>query len=686
MCIARISDVINLDDNGIVDTGVIEQITSVLGQKSYRNIILSGKSGVGKTADIYNVVRIKFNETPDADSSVTLPLHVITKTFWILNNSELFTGTAEEIRDNFNEMVVILSAPGDHVLVIEDTNDFLTAIDEHCIPGLVSQLMNMLVNRAFQCILLVRENMGVGSQLNDVLNCHSDIEEQFTVIQKEPAEESTTQLIADSYKSVLEGHHDGLIITDEAITEAVSLTYAHPTLNMYLREQPARTLRFLDRAASHFITLNASQENREHAVREIQVLTKEIITVESLKLKAVKKLKEHSDRLRQAFVTETGEEPSDIDFNVRKTSEIKSAEQDIAACDSDIVTLTEEIKKVTASVRVELSLDVSKIKQIFSTLSGIPSSHLDDTAQEKVLNLERRMLEQIYGQEHAIKTVCGAIKRSAVQLNNPEQPIGSFVFVGSSGVGKTYLAEVLAEILFDDPSKVTSFDMSEYMTSSTVTRLIGTTQGFVGYGSGGALTSAVRKDPHQVILLDEIEKAHADIFTILLQVLDKGRLTDELGTVDFSNVIFIMTTNLAQELSLQADIAVDSDDTRTKIISSLREIFPQELINRVDGYVLFKALQAEHIKMIVEKKLRNINKTLTARDMCVTVSSESIDYLIEDRYVQVEGSRQILKFIGAALETPLSDIILENPKGGITIEATYLPDQNAFGICYDEVK
>ena len=331
-------------------------------------------------------------------------------------------------------------------------------------------------------------------------------------------------------------------------------------------------------------------------------------------------------------------------------------------------------------VNTSLTLDISTVRQIFSDISGIPSGDLNDNESEKIIALEASMKKHVYGQDEAVETIAGAIKRTHAGLKDPKKPIGGFILLGSSGVGKSYVGEILAKVLFDDAENFTSFDMSEFMEKHTVSKLIGAPPGYAGYGSGGALTNAVREKPYQVILLDEIEKANPEVFKILLQVLDKGRLSDELGTADFSNTIILMTTNIAQHLSLEgAD--PKSEETRETVIEELRAIFPQELINRVDDFLLFNALLAEHIEAIVKREVKKINKALAKRTaVSVVLDEDNIKRLVEDRYKQEEGSRQVLKFIGNNLERKIADIVLNHPEGG-KIVASY--DGHIFNLDFE---
>jgi len=655
-------------DFEFVGPGDIMEISSILGQRTYNNIIYTGKSGVGKTANLYGLVGIQ-NKDP-SKTELVLPLHMINKKFWLLNTSLVFDN---DIKSNLEEVINILEAPGDNVLVIEDANDLLKAIFDNNLPSIIPRLMDRLKDKDFQTIWMVREGNGADKQLEEVLNCHSDINELFTVLRKEDPDKETIYKIALTRRIPTEVHHDGLHITEDACKEVVDLTMTHSSLSMYQRRQPARTLRVLTSIASKYLTdiTNETGHSEEYndAVRKLQKLNASMTKIEITVEKSEKELNILVDALTEKLQENSEGIPSKLTINSNKSIEIKELEKIILFGNKDLNdVILPKIHRIKEELNVSLTLDIVNVKSIFSDISGIPSDDLDDSEAEKVKNIAPRMKEEVYGQDPVIDAIASSIKRASAGLKKPGQPIGSFVMVGSSGVGKSYIAKMLAKVLFNDEKKLKIFDMSEFMNESALSRMIGAAPGLVGYGNGGELLNVVRKNPHTVILLDEIEKASPDIFTILLQVLDDGRLTDELGTVDFSNAIIIMTTNLAQELSLDDAIDPSSQDTRDLIMKAMLAVFKQELINRVDQFVLFKALTNSSIYKIIERREDEINNILKDKNITLTIENK-MNY-IEDRYIKKEGSRQILKYIANTIEANLADYILDNPKGG-TMDAVY---------------
>jgi len=662
------------DDFSFIGPGDAAEIASILGQNDYNNIIYVGRSGVGKTANIFGLAQAQ-KEDPET-SSIALPLHMISREFFLMDVGQTFAGDEDEIRDNIKSIVKELDNPGCNVLVIEDANDFLEAIEDHNVPGVVSAFMGELRKGTFQCIWMVRQVPGMNSKLTDVLECHSDVEELFTVLNKEPAEREDVLSIIDLRSKLLEGHHQGLTIAQDAAEEVVELTLAYPSLSIYQREQPARALRMLDSIASRFVTEKTQEGSADEtwraAVRELQDLNKQRNEAELLKLKQegiiADEAQKTKERLEEDLQVER--EIDSYDMSIAKSDDTREAEETLRHIAIELNRIMPAIEAVKDEVNTSLTLSISDVRTIFSDISGIPSGDLNDNESEKVMAIESTMKKHIFGQDEAIETVTGAIKRAHAGLKDANAPIGGFILLGSSGVGKTYLGEILAETLFGDRDNFTSFDMSEFMEKHTVSKLIGAPPGYAGYGNGGALTNAVREKPYQVILLDEIEKANKEIFKIMLQVLDKGRLSDELGTADFSNTIILMTTNIAQHLSLEG-VDPKLESTRETVIDELRAIFPQELINRVDDFLLFNALLAEHIEAIVRREINKINKQLSKKTKISVVLDEgSIARLVDARYKKEEGSRQVLKYIGNNLERKIADIVLSHPEGG-EIVATY---------------
>ncbi|MGD9800433.1 MAG: AAA family ATPase, partial [Parvularculaceae bacterium] len=663
-----------------VGEGDIEKISSILGQNQYSNLIYVGRSGVGKTANIHGIIQKKKKtvEGKVAPGEKRLPLHMIDRRFLLLDTNTLFdSNDAQKIEKSIKLVFAELDTPGDHVLVVEDANDLLKGISDNQCQGLISILVRELKRRSFQCILMVRDDPG-RNKLGDILSCHSDITELFSVLEKKaPGRDEINEIMAQS-KAAIERHYDNLTIGDEANREIINLTLQYPNLSMYMRQQPARALRVRDRIASQFVsrrqarpaeidkleaTLAATPAADVRAREEIARKIEEIKSVWDDRTRALsqaylekrkhergmeelnlERLKEE-EKLRASLTQSQGREPTEREMAAHKTSEIKEIEKYLRETTRLLAEADKKARAVRSQNNEELELTVADVRELFSEMSGIPTKDLNAGEASRALGLKDRLQMKIFGQEDAVARIADAVLTAKAGLNNPDAPIGSFIAVGSSGVGKTYAAECLAEDLFDDADALTVFDMSEFMEKHTVARLIGAPPGYAGYGEGGMMTNAVRRRPYQVILLDEVEKAHPDVFKILLQLLDKGRLSDELGVVDFKNTLFIMTTNLAQHLSFDENRT--SENSSEEIKDEIRKIFPQELINRIDAFLLFKALKPADIGRIIKRLIdkKNDNLKRQKKPIMIDLPDHEIAAVVKQKYLPVEGARQVQKFV-----------------------------------------
>jgi len=323
-----------------------------------------------------------------------------------------------------------------------------------------------------------------------------------------------------------------------------------------------------------------------------------------------------------------------------------------------------EIQKDTRMLKEEV--DAEDVAEVVSKWTGIPVNKMLESEKSKLLHLEEELHKRIVGQEEAVSAVGNAIRRSRTGLQDINRPIGSFIFLGTTGVGKTELARSLAEYLFDDEHAMIRIDMSEYMEKFSVSRLIGAPPGYVGYEEGGQLTEAVRRRPYSVVLLDEIEKAHSDVFNVLLQVLDDGRLTDNQGkTVNFKNTIIIMTSNLGSQLIQEKLHDINEDqiedvmgDLRENMVDLLRKTIRPEFLNRIDEIVLFKPLTHREIRMIVDIQLNNLSKLLKAKEIDISVDDEAKDWLANLGYDVTFGARPLKRTIQKYLINPLSQELL----------------------------
>jgi ATP-dependent Clp protease ATP-binding subunit ClpC len=348
--------------------------------------------------------------------------------------------------------------------------------------------------------------------------------------------------------------------------------------------------------------------------------------------------------------------------------------------------LEEQWRSGEAGERPEIGEE--EIADIVSMWTGIPVFKLTEAETQKLMRMEEELHKRVIGQNAAIEAVSKAIRRSRAGLKDPKRPTGSFIFLGPSGVGKTELGRTLAEFLFGDEDAMVRIDMSEYMEKHSVSRLVGSPPGYIGYDEGGQLTEAVRRKPYSVLLLDEIEKAHPDVFNILLQILEDGRLTDSQGrTVDFRNAIVIMTSNVgAAQIAKNTEIGftigdedtgVTYDQMKTRIMSELKKVFRPEFLNRIDEVIVFHKLAKDEIKEIVELLLKRIRESLAERELSLNLSDDAADLLVEKGWDPSMGARPLRRAIQRYIEDPLADEVLaQNLDPGSTVEVEKAPDDD----------
>ena len=377
-------------------------------------------------------------------------------------------------------------------------------------------------------------------------------------------------------------------------------------------------------------------------------------------------LKEKEKKLRESW-----EEEKEIQNKInKKKEEIESRKRELERAEDEydldkaarlkhgtIPTLEKELQELNEQNKNEIlsdTIDEESIAKIISKWTNIPVSKLVGEEKNKLLNLEENMKKRVIGQDDALKLVSDAIIRARSGIKDPNRPIGSFIFLGPTGVGKTEVAKTLAEELFDDERHMVRIDMSEYMESFSVSRLIGSPPGYVGYDEGGQLTEAVRRNPYSIVLFDEIEKAHKDVFNILLQILDDGRITDSQGrTVDFKNTIIIMTSNLGSEYILE-----DVKDKDKLVMSELRSTFKPEFLNRIDEIIMFKSLDKDVVYKILDKIINDINVRLSDKKLTVELTKEAKDFILSNSYDEKYGARPVKRYVARNLETLIAKAII----------------------------
>ncbi|HNE94158.1 MAG TPA: AAA family ATPase, partial [Chitinophagaceae bacterium] len=423
---------------------------------------------------------------------------------------------------------------------------------------------------------------------------------------------------------------------------------------------------------------------RENDELKLKELSQEIslITVQRDTLKAKwKEEKEIVEKIQNAKASieslKTEAERAERDGDFGKVAEIRYGK--IKEQEKTIETFSKSLDAISERRLLKEEVDAEDIAEAIAKATGIPVSKMLQSEREKLLNLEDELHKRVVGQDEAITAVSDAIRRSRAGLQDPKKPIGSFIFLGTTGVGKTELAKALAEYLFDDESMMTRIDMSEYQEKHTVSRLVGAPPGYVGYDEGGQLTEAVRRKPYSVVLLDEIEKAHPDVWNVLLQVLDDGRLTDNKGRmVNFKNTIIIMTSNIGSHLIQEAFVELNEtnieeiiEKAKVEVMSLLKQTIRPEFLNRIDEIIMFQPLLKSQIKNIIDIQLNSLKKMVAQSGITLNFSNYAIDYLVENGYDPQFGARPLKRLIQKVVINELSKKILS---GSINKENPVLVD------------
>ena len=669
----------------------IRRTVQVLSRRTKNNPVLIGEPGVGKTAIAEGLALRMINGD--------VPESLKNKKLLALDLGALIAGA--KFRGEFEERLKavldeIRAADGEIVLFLDEL---------HTLVGAGKSEGAMDAGNMLKPALARGELRLVGATTLDEYRQYIEKDAALArrfqpVFVSEPSVEDTISILR-GIKEKYEMHH-GVRITDSALVAAATMSHRYisdrflPDKAIDLMDEASSRLRMqVDSKPEHLDEIDRrltqlrierealKKESDKGSKERLKDLEKEIATLESEseeltaqwqaekeKLGSAQKLAEELDKARTAL--EKAEREGDWARAGELTySEIPSIEKKLAeASQEDDRSLIEE--EVTEE----------HIAEGISRWTGIPVSKLMEGEREKLLELEDHLAKRVVGQDQAIKSVAEAVRRSRAGLQDPNRPIGSFVFLGPTGVGKTELTKALAEFLFDDDSAMVRIDMSEYMEKHAVARLIGAPPGYVGYEEGGALTEAVRRRPYQVVLFDEIEKAHPDVFNVLLQVLDDGRLTDGQGrVVDFTNTLLIMTSNIGAEVLAEQPAGADVEDVREQVMERVRGYFRPEFINRIDEILLFRRLSRDHMAGIVDIQLRRLEKLLKDRRITVELDSKAKEFLAERGYDPVYGARPLKRVIQKELQNKLSEMILRGEVvDGAKIDVSVKKDALSFDV------
>jgi ATP-dependent Clp protease ATP-binding subunit ClpB len=662
----------------------IRRVMQVLSRRTKNNPVLIGEPGVGKTAIVEGLAqRIVNRDVPESLKDRRL---------LALDMGSLVAGTKYrgEFEDRLKALLKeITGSQGQIILFIDELHTLVGAGAAEGAIDASNMLKPALARGELRCIGATTLN-----EYQKYIEKDAALERRFQpVFVKEPSVEDTISILR-GLKERYEIHH-GVKIKDTALIAAATLSHRYitdrflPDKAIDLMDEAASQLRMeidsvpreIDEIERRILQLQIEKQaliKEETASARLEKINQELSSLQeqSRSLRAhwqqekewIQKIRELKEKIEQAKIDEqTAERQGDLNraaelrygVQVQLQKELEEANRKLQELQKDKKMLKEEV-------------DEEDIAQVVSNWTGIPVARMLESEMQKLIRLEETLRERVIAQEEALEKVANAVRRSRAGLQDANRPIGSFIFLGPTGVGKTELARALAATLFDDERAMVRIDMSEYMEKHAVARLIGAPPGYVGYEEGGHLTETIRRRPYAVILFDEIEKAHQDVFNILLQVLDDGRLTDGKGrTVDFKNTIIIMTSNLGSHLIAEIQ---NEDRMREEVMEIVRQHFRPEFLNRVDDIVIFHPLRKEDLAKIVEIQIRQLQKVLDQRNLKLRLTDRAKEFIGRVGYDPVYGARPLKRAIQQYLQNPLAmDLLQGKIHEGDTVQADYDP-------------
>jgi ATP-dependent Clp protease ATP-binding subunit ClpB len=680
----------------------LARLTAVLVRSKSNSVLLVGPAGVGCTALCMGLEASK--KAPDA------PFDIVSKRIFWLDTDGLFSqGDPVKVNESFQRIIKRLYRTPESILILEDTKDFIEACRNNGTLHFINALALAIKTKKTQAILEARDE-----DLDVILKAHSDVRDLFTLIDlEEPVGNALFKIVEDAARTLQEFHR--IKIAPDAITAAIELTTKYRARAGLDEAQPERSTTLIDRAFStyrlsahrsapglaqaearakaatngaekaaaeaeakrvaedwdkkqqHIKTLYKRQRDGETAVAELEVeLDRQMKAEEDARKSgtAVAEEVRASGKIASFARLATG--------GGLESEAVRGINEKIRNFQAEITKNKAEFDALTRELNDHLILTRDIVLQEFSAISGISVAKLNENEREKLRNLETALKKRIFGQDHVVRHLANAVKTARVGRRNQDRPQAAFMFMGPSGVGKTEIAKALAEALLDDEKALTRFDMSEYMEKHAVSRLIGAPPGYEGFEVGGILTNAMRKNPLRVLLFDEIEKAHPDVFNVFLQILSDGRLTDNVGrTVSFSDAIIVMTTNIGQPHFLNPDFSFEQ-----AVEAAMEEVgttYRSEFLNRFAGrenIICFNKLDLGSIERIVRREFDNMNLTYSADGVSVVVSEEDLKAFCKARYNPAIGARGLPGFIQTSVEPVIVNMILDGAKRG-TITLRY---------------
>ena len=666
----KLDPVIGRDDE-------IRRVLQILTRRTKNNPILIGEPGVGKTAIAEGIAhRIVNGDVPE---------NLKSKIVFSLDMGALVAGAKYkgEFEERLKAVVKeVVSAEGEIILFIDEIHTLVGAGGGDGAMDAANILKPALARGELRAVGATTLN-----EYQKYFEKDKALVRRFqTVIVDEPTTEDAISILR-GIKDKYENHHK-VLIKDEAIISAVELSQRYITD----RQLPDKAIDLIDEAASKVrMEINSKPEELDELERKIMQLEIEREAIkrenDSKKLNSLEKelstLSEQRDAFKAKWQSEkniieavqnTKEEIENLKLQADQAErsgdyglvaeirygKIKKAEEDLEVNKKNLIELQSKSKMIKEEV------DSEGIAEVVSKWTGIPVNKMIESEVEKLLKLEDELSKRVVGQTEAIEAISDSVRRSRAGLQDPRKPIGSFIFLGTTGVGKTELAKALADYLFNDENAMTRIDMSEYQEKHSVSRLVGAPPGYVGYDEGGQLTEAVRRRPYSIILLDEIEKAHPDVFNVLLQVLDDGRLTDNKGRlVNFKNTIIIMTSNLGSDIIHEkfdnikpSEIPSVTEKAKFELLERLKQTIRPEFLNRIDETIMFSPLTMENIKSIVQIQLNNLKKVLKEKDINLVVTDDAFNHIAEVGYDPYFGARPVKRVIQREVLNELSKALL----------------------------